>query len=495
MLAEIDKTRAFISAQTNREKKARLGQFFTPLPIARFMASLFYKSHHSDCRLLDAGAGIGSLSAAFLERIGHGELKFRSIQVDAFEVDEDLHPVLARNLNQYSFIHHYKTRLSGEDFILAGSNIASGDIFSTESKLYTHAILNPPYKKIHCGSLQRVALEKIGIQVVNLYAGFVALALELLEETGQLVAIIPRSFCNGQYYKPFREYILSHGAIKHLHLFDARDRAFKDENVLQENMIIAIEKGGKSRDVVVSASTDDKFDDYSSHVCSINDIVQENDRERFIRIPDAASFDLIAHSQRIGTSLSELGIDVSTGPVVDFRLRQYIREQPESNTVPLLYPGHFSDTKVDWPKRNFRKPNAIVQNSTTERWLFPNDFYVVTRRFSSKEERKRIIASIIDPASFPKTQSLGFENHLNVFHCQGRGLPRDLAWGLLLFLNASALDIHFRRFSGHTQVNATDLRHIKYPDLPTLIRLGKWARNRSRLSQSDIDAEMERILE
>ena len=40
-----------------------------------------------------------------------------------------------------------------------------------------------------------------------------------------------------------------------------------------------------------------------------------------------------------------------------------------------------------------------------------------------------------------------------------------------------AVDEQFRRFSGHTQVNATDLRLMKYPSRDILTRLGIWARN------------------
>ena len=54
----------------------------------------------------------------------------------------------------------------------------------------------------------------------------------------------------------------------------------------------------------------------------------------------------------------------------------------------------------------------------------------------------------------------GFENHLNYFHENGEGLPLDLAKGLAAFLNSDAVDQYFRIFSGHTQVNATDLRNL-----------------------------------
>ena len=53
---------------------------------------------------------------------------------------------------------------------------------------------------------------------------------------------------------------------------------------------------------------------------------------------------------------------------------------------------------------------------------------------------------------------LGFENHLNVLHEDKHGLPEKLAYGLAAFLNTTAVDENFRRFNGHTQVNATDLR-------------------------------------
>ena len=82
----------------------------------------------------------------------------------------------------------------------------------------------------------------------------------------------------------------------------------------------------------------------------------------------------------------------------------------------------------------------------------------------------------MDPTPFGDATALGFENHLNVFHENRRGLPNALADGLAAYLNTSAVDENFRRFNGHTQVNATDLRMMKYPSRATLIKLGKLAK-------------------
>ena len=78
---------------------------------------------------------------------------------------------------------------------------------------------------------------------------------------------------------------------------------------------------------------------------------------------------------------------------------------------------------------------------------------------------------IYDPARFD-AECVGFENHLNYFHEKRQGLPPTLARGIAAFLNSTAADEFFRQFSGHTQVNATDLRNMHYPTRRQLEALG-----------------------
>ena len=72
-------------------------------------------------------------------------------------------------------------------------------------------------------------------------------------------------------------------------------------------------------------------------------------------------------------------------------------------------------------------------------------------------------------------ETFAFENHLNVFHRAGEGLPERLAAGLAAFLNTTTVDQFFRQFNGHTQVNATDLRNLRYPSIEDLEVLGEMA--------------------
>ncbi|MGH8427944.1 MAG: Eco57I restriction-modification methylase domain-containing protein [Gammaproteobacteria bacterium] len=461
----------------------------TPGRTAQFIAGLFSAGRVSDCRLLDPGAGIGSLSVAFLERWLSGGFDFDSVELTAFEIDKLLRQELQRTLSMYEKKLPVSIKIIEEDYIEEAVNLIQ---FKNGVK-FTHAILNPPYKKINSHSRYRLLLRKAGIETVNLYSAFVALTLELMEPNGELVAIIPRSFCNGPYYRPFREFMLKRAAIRHVHLFHARNKAFRDDDVLQENVIIMLERGGKQSDVTVTTSTDDGFVDLITHTHPFNRIIHSDDPERFIHVPTSPDHTVIELSREIRYSLEDLGIRVSTGPVVDFRLRQHIRDMPEPGTVPLLYACHLKDQVTEWPKADKKKPNAIHRSAETEKWLYPTGFYCAVRRFSSKEEKRRIMAGVVDPEVFLGAVMLGFENHLNIFHEDKHGLPETLARGLTVFLNTTAVDDYFRRFNGHTQVNATDLRLMKYPSRQALIALGKWAMHQDQPTQTMLDERLEEI--
>lgn len=493
MLSTIEQTRLRVSKSVGVKKKSQFGQFLTSARIAEFMVSLFPdgKGH---CRLLDAGAGIGSLSAAFLERWNSAGFHFQRVELDAFEIDDSLHFHLNHTLERYKTLSGFIPTIRNVDFIRTAAGWISGDLFADGRPYYTHAILNPPYKKISSNSSHRSALRRVGIETVNLYSAFVALAVALAASCGQIVAIIPRSFCNGPYYRPFRDFILERVSLRHVHLFESRSKAFKDDAVLQENVIIRLERGGRQGPVTVSTSTDDTFTDLVIHAHPFDLIVFPEDPERFIHVPTAPESH-VELNPAIRYALADLGINVSTGPVVDFRLKEHLRDMPAAGSVPLLYPGHFSDVRVTWPLFGMKKSNAILRNGTTEKWLYPGGFYCVVRRFSSKEEKRRIVASVVDPGAFNNASALGFENHLNLFHENKRGLPQALAHGLAVFLNSTAVDEYFRRFSGHTQVNATDLRLMKYPSRSALIEIGKWAMRRKQLTQPAIDAKMKTLTE
>lgn len=466
-----------------RSRQSQLGQYLTPASVSTFMAGLFPAMPPS-IRLLDAGAGAGALTVAFVARWQEQRNGTGKITAHAYELDAAMLAVLHKTADELG----RKKGIAAE--IIEGNFIerAATMLRLGRGPRYTHAILNPPYKKINTGSDHRAFLRAAGLETVNLYSGFVGLTVALMEKGGEVVAIIPRSFCNGPYYQPFRRFIFARAAIRHIHLFEARNKAFKDDGVLQENIIIRLTCGVEQGEVAISTSTDDTFADYLETAHPFASILTPDNADQFIHIPTGNGADLL-NAPAFRFRLDELGLSVSTGPVVDFRMRNELRADPEPGTVPLLYPGHFSHDRMTWPKPGFKKANAITHTPETEKWLFPSGFYAVVRRFSSKEERRRIVANIVEPAAL-QADMIGFENHLNVVHEGKKPLDEDIARGLAVYLNCTAVDQYFRRFNGHTQVNATDLRTMRYPSRQALTALAQWARNNPQPSQEAIDARV-----
>ncbi len=473
----LDVVRISFNGATCRRERSKIGQFLTPLNIARFMASLF-KKEKKHVRILDAGAGTGVLFAACVEALASKKHRPASIYVAAYESDRKILPYLKETMKQCESICknvgiQFCGEVIAEDFITAAIARLEENLFTKQGEKFTHAILNPPYKKINGQSLVRRLLNVAGIEVSNLYAAFVWLSAHLLEDKGELVAITPRSFCNGPYFRRFRIKLLKMMSLHHIHVFESRKKAFIDDNVLQENVIYhMVKEEGRPEKLMISSSEGSEFDKLKSRLVPYNIVFRPNDRDAFIHLILSDTDKLVMDQiETFSTSLTSLGIDVSTGKVVDFRARQFLRNMPDKGTAPLIYPCHFISGFVKWPSESCKKSNAIVISSPTEELLLPKGYYVLAKRFTTKEERKRVVAAIYDPTTI-NAAIVGFENHLNYFHADGEGLSANLAKGLALYLNTSLFDQYFRLFSGHTQVNATDLRKMPYPSREQLLRLG-----------------------
>lgn len=479
LMESVDELRCSTLGGLDPRRQAELGQFFTPAPIALLMAGMF-SPPPPEVRLLDPGAGVGSLGAAFVGAALSAKRLPKRIEITSYETDPTLLPLLAESQEVSGrFCRRAGVRFVGDsrraDFIRAAvAAIQESKWGGSGAARYNRIILNPPYRKIRSESEERKLLRAVGIETSNLYSAFVALCIELLEPNGELVAITPRSFCNGPYFKPFRQAVLRQCTLKQMHVFEARDEAFKDDAVLQENVIYHLRKGKQqARTVTISQSKAGSGPVVSKRRVPLASVVNPQDADMVINLvtsrAGAATAQAIAS---LPCTLASLGVQVSTGRVVDFRARAFLRSDPAKDTAPLVYPLHVNSGRLVWPQPGARKANAIVDCPETADLFVPAGNYVVVRRFSSKEERRRIYASLIQAEDLP-AGNVGIENHLNYFHAGGKGLDLALARGLAAYLNTTAVDSYFRQFSGHTQVNATDIRSLRFPSADKLVELGE----------------------
>jgi adenine-specific DNA-methyltransferase len=478
LIERVEFSRLDANRKLDRHRRAELGQFMTPAPIARLMASMLV-CDSPEVSLLDAGAGVGSLLSAAVDALCRRPEPPQTIRVTAYEVEPVMIAYLRETLQLCATVCDragitFSSEVIAADFIAHAVDQLANPLFDQFQPKYTCAILNPPYRKIQTDSAPRRQLRRLGIETSNLYTGFLALALHLLVPGGELVSITPRSFCNGPYFRPFRELLLRTMALRQFHLFESREQAFRDDAVLQENIILSATKSDiHPRTVLVTSSADPDDEMPTARELPYDQVVHPGDSQSFIHlVSDAIGAQVAARAAAFSSSLAHLGLAVSTGRVVDFRAAPFLRAQPAEETAPLIYPTHMADGGIAWPKPSIKKPNALVRCVETSDLFVPNEYYVLVKRFSSKEERRRVVAAVYDPSHIPGPV-VGFENHLNYFHQNGRGIDRTLACGLAAFLNSTLVDAYFRQFNGHTQINATDLRALRYPDRSQLLALGR----------------------
>lgn len=456
------------SAKTHRKI---LGQFFTPIEVAEQMLRPI-DSLPDKVRVLDPGAGAGMLSAAVLTRLLSSDcLNTREIEIVAYEVDANVSPFLRKTLDMCATLSarqgiNFKYTIHIVDFIEA----STPRLYSTEK--FDLAVLNPPYGKIKSGGNQWRLLKKFGLPRSNLYAAFMTLAAILLKDGGRLVSITPRSFCNGPYFLPFRKAFLSQMSLRHVHVYTSRNKAFGDDGVLQENIILSATKCPKRNDVRITSSDSPLDQDISIQVLQHDELVHESDRNLVIHlVRNDNELNISRFLNALKCRLHDLDINVSTGRVVDFRARHLLRKPHEDGSVPLLLPSNLINGFTKWPIARSSKMSAIDYEGSKDRLLVSTENYVLVKRFSSKEQKRRLTAAVLEPRRID-SPFVGIENHLNYFHKNGAGLAPDLAKGLAVYLNSSIVDQYFRLFSGHTQVNATDLENLKYPDAPNLEEMG-----------------------
>lgn len=449
LLVRAEERRIATQNSLEAERQELAEQYFTPNLVASIMASLPKITERSSVRILDPGAGSGILTAAMVQTLLDQNPRIE-IEVVAVESDDHLLSSLRATLSDCEELG-VKTRIVNEDFVTWALH--------TDEK-FDFIIQNPPYAKLPVASETFGTLKSAGFKIPNIYAAFMILGADLLYEAGQQVSITPRSWMNGTYFSKFRRDLLERVSIDAIHTFESRSKVFGDSGVLQESIIVCASKRKQSDTVILQISMDFR-DEIRQRVVPATQVVSED--YLFVPATDADG-QVVEWMNKAKHTLDSLGISVSTGRVVDFRSREYLHNEPSESSYPMVYPANLSADGVVHPRESAKKPQWFsATEEILSKNLVPAGVYVLVKRFSAKEEKRRIVSNIWNSSEPP-----AFDNKLNYFHSSGRGLELEIAVGLSKWMNSTQVDRFFRVFSGHTQVNAGDLRMMKYPSLEQL---------------------------
>ncbi len=441
--------------RTADEHKKAWGQFFTSPSIATFMASLLRPPTRCEVRVLDPGAGTGVLGLAAAEAliVEHG------VRVHLTAVEKEPGAVVA--LREAAAAA--RARLGAEalrvdviadDFL----DLDRPRLGSTPLASFDYAIANPPYFKMSPN-------DDRGGDAPNVYARFMEVAARMLRDQGDLCFIIPRSFAAGFYFRRFRQRFHAAMRLDQVHVFESRRDAFRLDGVLQENIVVLYRRTREPepRVRISSSAGEGDLSERFVHDVARERALSARDAHAVLHLPvgerDLRVMDRFATWK---DDLGSFGLEVSTGPVVPFRAEEYLRSEPSKTTVPMLWLQHVLPGRVEWPLAGgFRKPEHI-ERGAPEKLLVKNRTYLLLRRFSAKEDARRLVAAPYVQGTL-RAPMLGLENHVNFIYRKRGELAESEARALSALLNSALYDAYFRISNGNTQVSATELRALPLP--------------------------------
>jgi adenine-specific DNA-methyltransferase len=465
--------RRFDATTLPRARRER-GHFGTAPAIADFMARMFTRIPQGPVRILDPGAGVGTLSAGICQRV-LAQQNQRHLIFELIENDPQLIPLLEKTMTFCKKAlrdagHEMNFVIRVEDFVL--SNTQASLLEAASEAAFDLAILNPPYFKMRKESAHARAMNHVVHGQPNMYAFFMAVVADLLREGGEMVAITPRSYFNGPYFKRFRKWFFDRMTVRQIHLFESRTDAFQEEEVLQENVILLAEKAGAPKEVLITSSAGRILQHVDRHSLSYAKVIEDSTGDHLVRVATSGfEQEIVQALDRLHHRFRELPFKVSTGPVVTFRSTQFLRRIRSNNTAPLLWMHNVRPFVTRFPAKN-GKPTHIIVSPDSQKLLLAAKRYVLLKRFTAKEERRRLVAGIVE-AKDSYSSLLGLENHLNYVYRPDGELSKSEALGLAALFNSALVDRYFRAISGNTQVNAAEIRAMPFPSLKAIREIGE----------------------
>lgn len=498
--------------QVTSEHKKKKGQFFTPPAIAKLMAS-YCDLKKTSIRILDPGCGTTILSCTLVEQVIENSNCIENIELIAYETDPDLIPYCEAALDYlktwllkkgitFNYILHMK------DFVLDNADILRlnklPNLFEEIMKVDTDfdiIISNPPYFKLNKDDRRTIAAQELVSGQPNIYSIFMGIAAKMLTVNGELIFITPRSFASGNYFKSFRELFFNEVQIEKIHLFNSRKDTFNRDSVLQETVIIKAvkEKTDPYKKVLVSSSIgiNDIFKPQLKYFIS-SELIDLNSKEKILHLPTNDREESILNLvSSWNNNLLDFNINISTGPVVSYRAEDFIQNNFENGTVflaPLFWLHNVNKMILEWPKIFKEKGQFIKIEKGSNSLLIPNKNYIFLRRFSTKDDKSRLIAAPYF-CNYIKSDFIGVENKVNYIYRKNGYLFRDEVVGLCALLNSELFDSYFRIFNGNVNVSATELREMRFPPIEDIKELGKKIILSNDYSMNNINSIVNKLFE
>lgn len=451
-------------------------QFFTPYDIALKMIETIDTErflNNNELRILEPSAGFGILIASLINHLlNYNNNIIKRIIIDAYEIEGEISEVLDKNLGLLKYIleQNYGILLEyniiEENFILANKDEWLSE---NNSHKYDIIISNPPFSKINQDLEEAKIMEDIVYGQPNIYTLFIGMCLKLLDISGVYSVISPRNYLTGEYSKKLRNYIFNNFTLKHIHSFDKRN-IFR---LVNQEIIISTYINNQNQNKV-KISHNGKFELQAN----FEDMIYNEDSLSIIIPNSNHSLSILNKFKKLKNRLTDLGIKVSVGPIVQFRNKALLsKEKYSDDFAPLLISSDIQEnnniayyTRENHPKRKTHNKSIGIN----ARNLLLNSNYLLLRKITARDDRNTIVTSVLEK-DFLDHKLLGLDNNLLYFHRinEDETLTLEECYGLFCYINSKQFEEYYSLINGTHTINVSDFNNMGFPELETIIAMGK----------------------
>jgi adenine-specific DNA-methyltransferase len=317
-------------------------------------------------------------------------------------------------------------------------------------------VQNPPYGRVRLDAEERKKWSHVLYGHANLYGLFIAAALEDLDETGVLAALVPTSFTSGLYFSKLRQTLSFQAPLRSTSFVSERDGIFA--NVLQETCLTVFSRR-RSRWTTIA---------------SLNGRLEPVARVKsprgggpwlLPRRPDDAL--TAASAASLPIRLSDVGYRCSTGPLVWNRRQSDLFAKAASGTVPVVWAADIDGGRLH--RDNARDGLRFMRlRGNDDRVLVLDQPAVLIQRTTAPEQSRRLVVADLSASDLHEWGGrVVVENHVNVLRPTTE-TPVLTRATLIAALSTVTLDRVIRSLSGSVAVSAYEIESIPFPCAETL---------------------------
>lgn len=318
-------------------------------------------------------------------------------------------------------------------------------------------VQNPPYGRVRLTPDERKRWSHVLYGHANLYGLFIGAALEGLDDSGVLAALVPTSFTSGLYFSKLRETISTSAPMRSTAFVAERDGVFA--NVLQETCLAVFSRRTRSRWTKIAS--------VNGHVEPVARVKSPRGAGPWLlprRADDAAT---AASAARLPLRLADVGYRCSTGPLVWNRRQADLSATRLPESVPVVWAADIDGGRLHRdPVRD--RLRYMRLRASDARVLVLDRPAVLVQRTTAPEQCRRLVAAYLSPADLMTWGGrVVVENHVNVLHTVAEEPLLD-GPTLAAVLHSPTLDRVIRSLSGSVAVSAYEIESIPLPAADTL---------------------------